>query len=717
MLLKNNIKRMLFQSPFEWGCVAIFLIYIALCLTPSSYGLVLNIFGMNGEGLLWGNPRAIRSDEWAVWTPYFQSVVNNDFSRFNHLSLYNEDFRGFSALPIYDWALIFKPLLWPFLIFNDAYAFSIHHALIMLAFILGWKQLVDRLIPEARQYFISGSFSLLLFFSGFVQVWWTTLGPILALTPWLFIVIFWCEKITPMKILVFSYVAIAWLLSHTYPPIIISCAYVALLLVLSFKRGLLNLSSIIGLALGSVVGLAIVYVYLADAVEIMTQTVYPGKRISQGGAVPWQLWLSAFVPYINHSNYEPLYSINICELGVVSSLLPMMATIFTSYRSLTNVDIKVVVFFIITLIFMSLWMLAPVPAILAKITLLDHVPGSRLVWGLGLVLNILALYVLIKSKVIFSYSRIIVFSLVVVGSYLGSCFYYSLPIGKKSAWELISIFLLFGMCWAAKKRQANDEQKKLALLITALLINFIYFGAFNPGQSAKPIFSLKNSTALEPLKAQQDAHPQGWLVVEGYPGAVLQGLGFKSVTHVLMMPKLDFFRTLFPEMDSQSFDKVFNRYAHIQLSNDLLPYSPQADVIRIPGRVFGFKKNKIENITIQSAAELEVEEAGYIDLVEITDNKLVFIGWGMFSSDKRIFLSNFPTNIEATLERIPRPDVITALNNHQLSTPGFKLTINLSEKIGKEEILSSLCLYVKDETFGVKKIQPGNAEIEYRCKP
>lgn len=417
MLLKNNIKRIIYQSPFEWSCIAIFLVYIGLCLTPSSYGLVLSMFGMNGEGLLWGKPRAIRSDEWAVWTPYFQSVVNNDFSRFNQLSLYNEDFRGFSALPIYDWALFFKPLLWPFLIFSDAYAFSMHHALIMLAFIIGWKQLVERLMPETQQYFISGIFSLLLFFSGFVQGWWTTLGPILALTPWLFIVTLWCEKITPVKVVVFSYVAIVWLLSHTYPPIIISCAYIALLLVLSFKRGLLNLRSIIGLALGSVVALAVVYIYLADAIHIMTETVYPGKRVSQGGAVPWELWLSAFIPYINHSNYQPLLATNVCELGVITSLVPMMAIIFVHHQSLHKDNWKVIAIFLVALAAMSIWMLVPISPLIAKLALLDQVPGSRLLWALGISVNFLALYVLICGEVRLNLVRVAFFSAVLFSCY------------------------------------------------------------------------------------------------------------------------------------------------------------------------------------------------------------------------------------------------------------------------------------------------------------
>lgn len=712
MLLKNNVKRMLFQSPFEWGCVAIFLIYIALCLTPSSYGLVLNIFGMNGEGLLWGNPRAIRSDEWAVWTPYFQSVVNNDFSRFNHLSLYGEDFRGFSALPIYDWALIFKPLLWPFLLFSEAYAFSIHHALIMLAFIVGWKQLVDRLIPETQQYFISGIFSLLLFFSGFVQVWWTTLGPLLALTPWLFIVTLWCEKITPVKVLVFSYVAIVWLLSHTYPPIIISCVYIAILLAISFKRELLNLSTIIGLLLGSVVALAIAYVYLADAIQIMTQTVYPGKRVSQGGAVPWELWLSAFIPYINHSNYQPLLATNICELGVITSLLPMMAFIFVHHQSIGKDSWKVIAIFLVALVAMSLWMLVPVSPLIAKLALLDQVPGSRLLWALGISVNFLALYVLIRGEVRLNLIRVMFFSAALFSCYAASCFYYDLPLGKKSAWELIAALVLIITVFFAKNRFTNNVQKGFALLLTAMLVNLIYFGGFNPAQSAKPIFELKESDLLQSLRNNQKTHPKGWLVTTGYPGAVLQGLGFNSVTHVLMMPKLEFFRALFPQMDEQHFNQVFNRYAHIHLSDDSVPNSPQADVIRIPKAVFGIKEAEVK-IDKLSRLEYEgsVEAGGYVDSISSDGSIITIVGWGMISDISTTFHSNLRVDIAVKVSSVSRPDVVGALKDKRLANSGFKLEFGLSEGQNIEDF----CLYTKDPIFGVKKIIPGNPDMLYKC--
>ena len=216
------------------------LIYTGFYCTPSSYGYVLSKLGMHEEGLYFGNPKRVRSDEWAVWTPYMQSLVTNGFERFNKYSIYHEDFRNFNALPIYDWALVFKPQLWSFLVLEPARAFSFHHGFIIAIFLTGWKRLVEQLMgnhPYASQTcFVL--FSLLLFFSSFVQMWWTTLGPLLAFFPWLMIVLFSWKENSFLYYFALFYSAMVWVLAHTYPPGIISCAYLGIFVMLIYHANI-----------------------------------------------------------------------------------------------------------------------------------------------------------------------------------------------------------------------------------------------------------------------------------------------------------------------------------------------------------------------------------------------------------------------------------------------------------------------------------------------
>ena len=711
------------QNGFEIFLFLIFLVYVGLCLTPSSYGLVLNMFGHAGEGLLWGHPRSIRSDEWAVWTPYFQSVVNNDFGRFNQLSMYGEDFRGFSALPIKDWGLLFKPLMWPFLMFPPAYAFSMHHGLIILVFIIGWKKVTDQLLVELNSARVTAMFSLLLFFSGFVQGWWTTLGPLLAVTPWLFLSIISCERVNFLKCLGFSYISTVWMLSHTYPPIIISSAYAGLALLACFRRSVFNIKTLISLCGGGLIALVVVYLYLHDAIEVMSQTIYPGKRISHGGEASFQLWLSTLLPYINNSNYKPLLNdSNICELGVITSYLPLMAVIFGKYKNFTREQVTNLIILSIVIILASFWMLMPIPDVVAKMTLLDRVPGKRMVWALGLAWNFLALYWLGISDVRFTAIRISLFAAAIILCYSLSLHVYNLSFGEKSAWEVFAAVLIFPAARFFKGRYHNNKSNLAALICIAAFINFIYFGMFNPGQSAKPIFSLKESSTLDNLKIIEHRNSRGWLIVTGYPGAILQGLELNSVTHVLMLPKLDFFRKFFPDMDEKSFNKIFNRYAHIQLANATEPYSPQADVIRLPVNAFsrvgnmGNSPTKISIIPLSPSYALEIQSGGYIDSEIVREKTIVLTGWGMISNSRSEFLSGSEQNFQAKLERIPRMDVVNALSNSKLMDAGFRLSIELPVGQSSENFLSHLCLYSKDSEFGIRRISSGSRSLKYQCK-
>jgi len=88
---------------------------VSFALSPSSYGMALDAFGID-YNTVFGLPRPIRSDEWAVWTPYTQMAVNNDFERYYQSGLYQIDLRNFNQIPLLDWSLVFKPLIWGYFI-------------------------------------------------------------------------------------------------------------------------------------------------------------------------------------------------------------------------------------------------------------------------------------------------------------------------------------------------------------------------------------------------------------------------------------------------------------------------------------------------------------------------------------------------------------------------------------------------------------------------
>ncbi len=695
---------------FELIVVFLLLIYVLLCLSPSSYGLVLSLFGFAGEGLMWGEPRTITSDEWVVWTPYFQAVVNNEFGRYNMHSIYGEDFRVFFAFPVNDWGIIFKPTLWSFFLIHEAYAFSLHHALTIMLFIIGWKQLLEQLIPETKLFLISALFSLLLFFSGFAQGWWTTYSPLLAMTPWLFLVTIWCAEISWWKGMLFFYVSVCWILSHLYPPVIISSAYFGIVIIAAFKPKVFNYKTVGILTLFGVLAMLVVFLYLRESIAIMSETIYPGKRISHGGQVDWKLWISTFLPYINHSNYNAFPPYNFCELGVVTSYLPLMVLFFTSLTSWKLLDKRICLIFIVALIGMSIWMLAPFPAWLSKWTLLDRVPGKRMLWAFGLTLQFLAVYVLIHAQVRINLIRTLLFSLTLFVIYLAASLWHGISIGSKSYIELfagpatIAFFLLI------KYKRMEPRIQVAGLVMIAMFINLIYFGFFNPGQSAKPIFDLKDRANLQMFKQEQSDHPKGWVAVNGYPGSVLQGLKIPSITHTLMMPQLDFFSEFFPDMPPEEFNRVFNRYAHIILGDTDVPRILQTDMVVLPQHVFHPKYERkqilIESINISSN---KILSGGHIDHVDIENDYIKIEGWGLFIDDPILYL-NTPHPVQAHFARMNRPDVVMAMKDDRLHFSGFVLTLKREDM----DLSRNFCLYIEDKEMGLFRLH-GKLNTPFEC--
>jgi len=679
------IREMINKYSFESAVFIGLFFYTFFYFTPSSYGYALSLLGLPGEGLIFGTPKPIRSDEWAVWTPYLQSLINNNFSRYNFLSIYHEDFRNFNALPIFDWAMVFKPQFWSFYIMSPARAFSFSHGFLIAAFLIGWKQLAEKLMGHysyaSPATFIL--FSLLLFFSSFVQGWWTTVGPVIAFFPWLMLVFLNWQRNSFFYYLVLVYVAAVWLLSHTYPPLIISCGYLGVFLIVAFQTHFFsNFKRLVFSLLACGIAIALVVFYYQGIISIMMNTVYPGHRVSVGGESHWYLWLSSFLPYITHSYEEPIYrELNICEVGTVSSLLPLMAACFVNYQGINYKNSRDVLILLSCVLFFSLWMLAPIPALIAKILLLTMVPGSRMLFALGVMVSFVALSLLLKRETLFTFKRLMIFSVLLLGTWNLHIIYSDIELFHKSSLELIAIPLLVLLVFAVHKNRISEKGARVYLVFIAFLINAAYFAGFNPIQSALPIFNAANSSVVAKLKIQESDDPRGWLVTPYNRGAVLNGLGLKSFAHVLIQPQLVFFRQLFPELPEQEFNDIFNRYAHIELYDGNKVYSPSPDVIRIPlQRILpaGVAVADTQTTAVAFDSLNAVLPGGGFDSIIISEDKLIVIGW-LMSSQKHYALNLQELDILGFYV-LPRPDVVKVTGDMSLLNSGFKLILRLSEQ-------------------------------------
>lgn len=567
----------------------IFVLYVLLALTPSHYAMGLKYLGADMHPLL-GSARPIRSDEWIVMTPLFQTAVRGGFSTTNMISPYHETLKGFFALPIWDWSLLFKPQLWGFWLLPPAYAYSLYFAMLWASFLAGYTILLRQL---GAPLWIAALGSLALFFSHYVQVWWTSNAPTFAFAPWPLIV--FLLPIRPLwKLPLLFWTSALWVFSYVYPPFLITAPFAMAILLLAFRRDALSWAHTLvgGVALAAL-GAAF-YLYFGDLIEIMQATVYPGQRISVGGGVPWPKLLAHLLPFFNTLRFAPLLpGSNDCEIAVVSTLLPLAGISFVRYRSIipyVRTNFLALGIVIVGLAMMLAWMWLPIPPRAGQFLLWTKVPPHRMLWAFGLLFTLAVILIASKLQFELTRERFLLFSLSLIAAWLvskigltdGGDITVRQALGRTWWFDLFPI-LPFGVAAVVCLRSRFGDQGTVrAIFAAAAVSGAATFGSFNPLQPAFPIFNLPRTPFLAAKREEAKRNPNGWLVIPGGYGALFSGAGIPAINHTLTTPQLEFFRKVFPNMPADQFNQVFNRYAHIHPQPGDKLYSPQADVIVVP---------------------------------------------------------------------------------------------------------------------------------------
>ncbi|TPV49466.1 hypothetical protein FJW01_00840, partial [Pantoea deleyi] len=377
----KSFEKILYVILFLLGAL-----YIFNSWSPSSYGFFLKKIDPQNSGVLWGEPRAIRSDEWAVVTPLTQATINNGFKRYNKTSFYGEDLRINYGLPIFDWGLLFKPTMWGYLFLSPAKAYSLQWYLTFCIFIIGYFKLFKEIGLNKK---ISILLSFSLFFTGGTQFWWDEKGPVYAFFPW--VVYFLISKNNIyLRMMLFYWVGASWLITNFYPPLVISLAFIGAMLFVSDLKSWRNVKSVILLVFSSLAIIITALFYLKDYLIKTSNTVYPGHRSFSGGSVGWGEWLSQFFPFSTfNTHFETIYNSNICEVGVTGFSFILLLLIHLDYNSVKtnffkNTHYNKTLILAVGVILSNLWLIAPIPSWAGKIFLWNNVSPNRMVYAAGI---------------------------------------------------------------------------------------------------------------------------------------------------------------------------------------------------------------------------------------------------------------------------------------------------------------------------------------------
>jgi hypothetical protein len=577
--------RLVLRAPFESSVLALAVVYVALHLSPSSYALALGQLG-EPEAPLLGTPRGIRTDEWSVMTPLFEASVNNDFREINETSFYRETLRSFIGLPLLNWGLVFKPLVWPFFVVPPALAYSFFWATCAALMLIGWSVLL-RELGFGRT--VAGFTSAILYFSPFVQAW-SGPSPLLALFPWVLLAVVRIRS--PRGIaLTLSLLVPVWLMGMFYLPALPPLLFLALALCIAFRPEIFSLRRLSAVLAGTTVGLLITLAYFAPVFRAYADSVYPGHRWATGGELPiWQV-ASQLLPATTTEHFTNLIAPNISEAATVASWLAVLALCVVDVGQVRRrygsdpglrQDLRRLAVLGLMWALITLWQLLPFPP-LSYVLGFGLSPEPRTVFASGALLLVAAAYAVDRLPLRLTPLRMAVFAAVVVVAW----FVASLDLHDELAFrdELFVLPLVAGIAafaWVA--RDASVRTTRVAILLVALIPTIIVWGLFNPLQSTRVMFRKPDTALTRELDALAATRSDGAIAVFGPADAVLNGVGYRSVTHVIATPSPHLFRKYFPGMDEQTFNEIFNRYVHTSLTTGPEPLVANPDVIRLPIR-------------------------------------------------------------------------------------------------------------------------------------
>ena len=702
------------RHPVEFAVVALLTLYFALDLTPSAYAYVLRDLGVTDNGLWLGEPSVFRSDEFSIWTPYTQAVVRNGFHRYNETSIYREDLRNFNALPLWDWAIVFKPQFWGFFLLPPDRAFSLYHTLLIGSCLIGWSAVFRSwAFPQSW----AAAASLLFFFSGSTQFTWTTFGPLIAGFP--FLLLAFCSRIGRLyKFLLLTWLITVWLLSHFYPPVFISLALTAPFLIGAFRPDTINLRNL-GVAVPAfLIACLLVRLYFDAVFDVMTATVYPGSRSFPGGLLQWEQGLAHFFPFLTTRMDASIIGANAVEVTTASSYLPLIALIFLDWRNLIRklrssdpVDVsarRAICVLLAGLSFLAAWSFLPIPSNLGALLLLDKVQPQRMVYASGLLLVALSLLLLRTAGARWSAVRFLLLTSVVIAVWIrwkgepaispqdafSGYGYWDATIIPAVA--LAGLWVWFRNCYPV-----------VPLLLACLIVNIAGFGWINPLQSARPIFGEVNTPLIQAFRDMQRQDPRQWLVVSGVPGAALNGLGFRSVAHVLIAPQLAFFRPYFPQLSEAEFNTIFNRYAHIRLDFVDAPYSPANDAVVVPIAPFlslDQAAEMVPDVTWKESPPAGSAPGGYADLQRIKYKEIRIVGWAMLDpadkGNRIIVVDSKPWQVLSATSTF-RPDVANFLSDPGLLSSGVDLKL---ASTAPQADANSLQIFTVSPRYGLRRV-------------
>lgn len=594
------------------------------------HGSSLGIYGLGlGEtdansGVIEGQPRSIRSDEWLVRTPLVIAQAKNDLPTTIAAGLGDQEAGLIADLPSRSWEAILRPHTLPYHVLPLDAAFATEWWLYFAAQILGVYAAVLAITRRADL----GAFAGLLMAASPVSQWWTGSGTYTTIGygGMAFAAMLWSYEATSrQKRAAWSVaggLALGAFAVGLYVPwqvgvaITLGATGIAILApdlrsAETRRSSLQRLASsiLVSVAIGAVLFAAFLREHQA-AIEAISSTVYPGQRNAvEGGTARVQLLLSG--PLDRYSSGQAGGVVNATNQSENSSgilfVIPVAVAAFAA--SLLHPNIKDRSFTALKGVLVAFgilvgWALLPVPSGMGQFLLLSRVQTERVVHPLAFVsvLSLALLIAVLRDRNIVLPSRVVaVAAAMFVAPYAWIAGSYSvegvLVATKPAALYLFVLAAGVALTLAVPKRSFG--------LFVLLAFAFWQASAINPLQrGTEPLTANDLALAIERIAGDEPAN-SGWVLFGG--DAIIQGIvtatGVDLISAVSTYPDASAWQVLDPDAANED---AWNRYARVS-------FIPGA-----PGSAAVFTLPTPDSLTVTvdpCAAELETLGIDYVAVV------------------------------------------------------------------------------------------------------
>ncbi len=558
--------------------IFLFIFLVMFKISGSSIGIYNTYFPSEGKNaqndVLLGESRSIRSDEWMVHTPYYFSQYYNNYQKDSNLmSLSGQDMIiGYNA-PVKDISILAKPLTWGYVLLGNEYGLSWYWCLKTIIFILASFEVCMIITKKNKILSVLGAF--LISYAPAMQWWfvphicdvflWGT--TLLALGYHFFTAKKrWLKNLYTLFLpLVASVFVLALFPSCQIPVGLIAIALLVVFLIrdkkdITFKKK--DIFRIIFMVIVALIILGYTILGSKEAIELLYNTAYPGKRVSLGGNYTldriFTNLTTLFLPYKDSNvlnNCEVSTFIHFAPIFLV--LFPLMIRKLKTYKD-NNLIIGKTLFII--LLIEVFFMLVGIPETLAKITLFSYINRMDIVYGFTATLfTIYMINTLFKYKDLVKFKHFLISLIIYLGCYI---FFIN-----KENLEYLPIYLylfeivVFGVILIAiykGRKYFSMSLIFLLLIISSFTINPIRIGI-------DPIEDHELVDAVKKLNEEDEGY---FLTTNNIQiSSLLLANGLKVVNAVNFYPDMEKWEVI---DSSKNHEYDYNRYLHfmITLSED-----------------------------------------------------------------------------------------------------------------------------------------------------